>query len=256
MRAPWRRGLVGVGVFVALLEVVPRTGLVDPGYLPTAGTIAGALGEQLSREAFWSALLDTLRGWSIGLGIAVVAGVAAGIVIGVVPALRAFTASTVEFLRPIPSVALIPLAVLMFGTSMQSTLVLIVYASFWQVLVQVLDGVRDVDPVTQETARSYGFAVPTRIRVVVWPAALPNVITGIRLAATVALVLAITGELVIGSPGLGRQIALAQSAGAVEAMYGLVVVAGLLGVAVNLSIRAAERRLLRWHVSVRRENAV
>jgi ABC-type nitrate/sulfonate/bicarbonate transport system permease component len=256
VRASWRRGLVGIGVFVALLELVPRTGLVDPGYLPTAGTIVGALVGQVAHEAFWSALLDTLRGWSIGLSIAVVAGVAVGILVGVVPGLRALTASTVEFLRPIPSVALIPLAVLMFGTSMRSTLMLIVYASFWQVLLQVLDGVRDVDPVAQETARSYGFGLPTRIRVVVWPTALPNVITGIRLAATVALVLAITGELIIGSPGLGRQIALAQSAGAVETMYGLVVVAGLLGVAVNLAIRAVERRVLRWHVSVRREHAV
>ncbi|GII96531.1 ABC transporter permease [Sinosporangium siamense] len=256
MRASWRRGLIGTAAFTALLELLPRTGLVDPGYLPTASTIAGALAGELSREAFWSALLDTVRGWATGLGVAIVTGVAVGVVVGVVPGLRALTASTVEFLRPIPSVALIPLAVLMFGTSMESTLMLIVYASFWQVLVQVLDGVRDIDPVTHETARSYGFGVFTRIRVVVWPTALPHVMTGMRLAATVALVLAITGELVIGSPGLGRQIALAQSAGAVETMYGLVVVAGLFGVVVNLSIRAAERRALRWHVSVRRENAV
>ncbi|WP_116953108.1 ABC transporter permease [Jiangella endophytica] len=255
MNPALRRGLTGLGVFVAVLEVFPRTDVVGRGYLPPFSSIVSALGRQVGEPAFWSALLDTLRGWSAGLGIAAVAGLVLGVAIGVVPPLRSLTASTIEFLRPIPSVALIPLAVLLYGTGMRSTVLLIVYASFWQVLVQVLDGVRDVDPVAAETARSYRFGLRTRIRTVVWPTALPYVLTGLRLAATVALVLAITGELVIGSPGLGRQIALAQSAGAVETMYALVVVAGLLGVAVNLSIRAVERRTLRWHVSVRREAA-
>ena len=75
--------------------------------------------------------------------------------IGAVPVLRAATASTIEFLRPIPSVALIPLVVVLLGTGMASTLVLVVYASFWQVLVQVLYGVADVDPVARDTAGRY-----------------------------------------------------------------------------------------------------
>ncbi len=79
-----------------------------------------------------------------------------GVVIGSVPLLRAVTASTIEFLRPIPSVALIPVAVLLYGTGMASTLLLVVYAAFWQVLVQVLAGVQDVDPV----ASRHGALVP------------------------------------------------------------------------------------------------
>ena len=77
--------------------------------------------------------------------------------------------------------------------------------------------------------------------------------TGVRLAATIALVLAITAELVIGSPGLGKEIAVAQSSGAVASMYALVVVTGLIGVAVNLLARVLERRALAWHTSVRGE---
>ena len=77
------------------------------------------------------------------------------------PLLRAATASTIEFLRPIPSVALIPLAVVLYGTGMRSTLLLVVYASFWQVLVQVLHGVADVDPVARETAQSYRLGAGT-----------------------------------------------------------------------------------------------
>jgi ABC-type nitrate/sulfonate/bicarbonate transport system permease component len=143
--------------------------------------------------------------------------------------------------------------VLLYGTGARSTLLLVVYASFWQVLMQVLYGVRDVDPVARETARSYRFRPLTRVRTVIWPTALPYVMTGFRLGAAVALILEITGELVIGSPGLGRQIAVAQSSDAVPAMYALVIVVGLIGVIVNVGVRAIERRVLRWHPSVRRE---
>lgn len=248
------RGLLGLVLFLVLLEVLPRTGLVDGRFLPPFSAMLGALAEQVTTGAFWTALSQTIRGWALGLVLAMVGGVGFGVLIGSVDFLRRATASTVEFLRPIPSVALIPLAVLLFGTDMRATLILVVYAAFWQVLVQVLYGVQDVDPVAQETARSYGFSRTTQVRTVIWPTALPFVMTGFRLAASVALILEITGELIIGTPGLGRQIGIAQSSGAVEIMYALVIVTGLLGVAMNAMARAAERRVLRWHPSVRREN--
>lgn len=248
------RGLLGLALFVLVLELVPRLGLVNPAYLPPVSAMVRALADQVGTAAFWTALLETIRGWAIGLGIATVAGVAVGVLVGSVEVLRRATASTIEFLRPIPSVALIPLAVLLFGTDMKATLILVVYAAFWQVLVQVLYGVQDVDPVARETARSYGFRPLTQVRTVIWPTALPFVMTGFRLAASVALILEITGELIIGTPGLGRQIGIAQSSGAVEIMYALVIVTGLLGVSMNVLARTAEKRVLRWHPSVRREH--
>ncbi|MEV1328023.1 ABC transporter permease [Micromonospora costi] len=246
-------GVLGFATFLALLEAVPRAGLVSPDYLPPLSRVGGALADLAGEAAFWAALGDTVRGWFLGLAIAVALGVTVGFVIGTVPALREFTASTIEFLRPIPSVALIPLAVLVFGTELRSVLLLVVYASFWQVLVQVLYGVRDVDPVASETARTFGLGRWARVRHVTWPTALPYVLTGVRLAAAVALILAITAELVIGAPGLGNEIGIAQSGGAVARMYALVVVTGLLGVAVNVLARRLERWLLSWHPSLRRE---
>jgi ABC-type nitrate/sulfonate/bicarbonate transport system permease component len=247
------RGLAGLAGLVVVLQVLPHSGLVSGDYLPPASETARALWHLLAEDAFWTALGDTLTGWGLGLAIAVAAGLVAGIVIGSVPALRAVTASTIEFLRPIPSVALIPVAVLLYGTDLRSVLLLVVYASFWQVLVQVLAGTHDVDPVAEDTARSYQLGVWGRVRYVMWPTALPYVMTGVRLAATVALVLTITAELVIGAPGLGHEIAIAQTSGAVPQVYALVLVTGLLGVTVNLMARAVERRALHWHPSVRRE---
>lgn len=252
----WLLGVCGFAGFLALLEIVPRLGLVPARFLPPLGEILRAFVGEVTGAEFWSALGATLRGWALGLAIAVTGGIALGILIGSSGWLRRFTSSTIEFLRPIPSVALIPLAVLLFGTDIQSKLLLVVYAAFWQVLIQVIYGVRDVDPVAQDTALSFRLSRLSRIRYVTWPTALPYVMTGFRLAAAVALVLAITAELVIGNPGLGRQIAVAQSSGAVANMYSYVLITGVIGVVVNLGARFVERRVLSWHPSVRREGAV
>jgi len=246
-------GALGSAAFVALLELLPRSGVVDRRFLPPLSEMLRALGDELVTSEFWSALGATLRGWGIGLAIAAGAAIAIGLVIGSSSFLREFTASTVEFLRPIPSVALIPLAVLVYGTQMRATLLLVVYASFWQMFVQVLSGTRDVDPVAADTARSYRFGQLRRVRAVLWPTTLPYVMTGFRLAAAVALVLEVTGELIIGTPGLGKLIATAQTSGAVAQMYAFVIVTGMLGVVVNLIARAIERRVMRWHPSVRGE---
>ncbi|MDF2581327.1 MAG: transporter permease [Microbacterium sp.] len=179
-----------------------------------------------------------------------------GTVIGLVPFLRRATHTTVEFLRPIPSVALIPLAVLMYGYQLQAALVIIVFASFWQVFIQVLYGVADVDAVARDTARSFGLSRGSRIVNLVFPTALPYLMTGLRLAATVALILAITAEMFIGNPGLGREIVFAQSAGDWPLVYALVLVTGILGVLINLVFRMIERRSLSWHQSVRGEEVL
>jgi ABC-type nitrate/sulfonate/bicarbonate transport system permease component len=246
-------GLIGLVALVVLVEILPRIGVVPRQYFPPSSEIGAALGEQLGRPDFWTAVLDTLQGWALGLAIAALAGVVLGILIGSSRFTREFTASTIEFLRPIPSVALIPIAVLLFGTDIESKLLLVVYASFWQVLIQVLYGVQDIDPVAQDTARAYGLGRWARVRYLTWPTALPYVMTGLRLAAAVALILAVTSELVIGNPGLGKLLATAQSSGAIATTYAIVVVTGILGVLVNFVFRAIERRSLSWHPSQRGE---
>ncbi|WP_329596781.1 ABC transporter permease [Streptomyces pseudovenezuelae] len=249
-------GAAGLAAFLALGEALPRIGLVKEAYFPPTSRIARAFADELADGTFWTALGDTLTGWALGLAIAASAGIVIGVIVSVVPYLREATASTIEFLRPIPSVALIPLAVLLYGSELRSVLLLVVYASFWQVLIQTLYGVQDVDPVADETARSYGLGTWARIRHVLWPTALPYVMTGVRLAAAVALILAITGELVMGATGLGARIAVAQNSQAVPEMYALIVVTGILGLLINVGARTVERRALAWHQSVRGEVAV
>ncbi len=249
-------GALGVLLFLGLWQLLPLTGIVNPEYLPSASTTIGHLGSQASQASFWTDIRLTMTAWAIGLVIATLLAVAIGTVVGLIPVLRRGTHTTIEFLRPIPSVALIPLAILVFGLRLESALVIIVYASFWQVLVQVLYGVADVDTVARDSAKSFGLSRVSRFRHLVLPTALPYIMTGIRLAAAVALILAVTAEMTIGNPGLGRTIVLAQSAGNFTQVYSTVIVTGLLGLAINIVFRWIERRVLFWHESMRSEEYV
>jgi len=246
-------GVLGVVVFLGIVEILPLTGLTNERYLPPASQMGKALWQLAVTSSFWGSVGNMLITWAVGLTVASSAAVALGLVIGLVPVLRVATASTIEFLRPIPAVALIPLAVLTFGTGRESTLMLVIYATFWQVLIQVLAGVQDVDPVARDTARSYRFSRSTTVLRVVWPTTVPYAVTGLRLGANVALILTITGELIIGTPGLGRELSLAQQSAQYPTMYAVAIVTGFLGAALNVLTRRVERRALHWHQSVRGE---
>lgn len=244
-------GLIGLAVLAAMWELAPRAGWINAGFFPPLSAVLVKLVELLATGEFWGFFVATLRTWALGLALATAAGIAAGLLIGLTPGARAITHSTIEFLRPIPSVALIPGVILIFGSRYQSGVVLITYAAFWQVLLQMLYGLQDIDSVARDTSRSFRFSRRGYVRHVAWPTLLPYLFTGLRLAAAMALVLAVTAEMVIGSQGLGRGIMVAQSSNATPEAYAYVLVAGLIGVAINFAARFTEQHLLHWHPSVR-----
>ncbi|WP_369140510.1 ABC transporter permease [Modestobacter versicolor] len=244
-------GIAGVLGFVALWEAVSRLGVVDSTYLPPFSRVAVEVVELLGTGPFWSALGSTMSSWAIGLAISLVAGVVLGIAIGSSRFLRTWTSSTIEFLRPIPSVALIPIAIVVFSITPSATVFIVVWACFWVILVHVTSGVADVDPVGRATARSYGLSRWWQARFVTWPTTLPYLMTGVRMSGTIALVVAITIELVVGTPGLGNLLARNQSAGNVDTVYALALLTGFLGLALNTVMQAVERAVLSWHPSVR-----
>ena len=246
-------GVAGVLGFVALWELASRAGIVDRTYLPPFSQVAVEMAGLLATGPFWSALGSTMLSWAIGLAISLVAGVVLGIAIGSSRFLRRWTSSTIEFLRPIPSVALIPIAIVVFSISSSATVFIVVWACFWVILVHVTSGVADVDPVARATARSYGLGWSWRARFVTWPTTLPYLMTGLRMSGTIALVVAITIELVVGTPGLGNLLARNQSAGNVDTVYALALLTGFLGLALNAAMQWVERSALSWHPSVRAE---
>lgn len=246
---PWT---VVLGV-LGLLQTLTFTGVIPGRYFPLVTEMMSELFTQVRTAGFWSAVAATMQGWAIGLGIAIVLAVPLGIVLGSSRWAYRATRALIEFLRPIPSVALIPLAVLVYGTGLQSKLFLVAFAAFWPLIIQAIYGVRDVDPMMVDTARSYGLGrVELFVRVVL-PGATPFLATGLRIASATALILAVTAELVIGSPGLGQAIETARSGGAVALAYALIVATGVIGWILNICTNGMERRILHWHPSQRPE---
>jgi ABC-type nitrate/sulfonate/bicarbonate transport system permease component len=247
----WALPVAGVAGVLALFELLSRTELISSRHFPPVTETAGALIDQLGQSGFWTAVWHTLEGWALGLGVAMAIAVPVGIVVGSTPLLYRALRGVIEFLRPIPSVALIPLAVLVWGSGLESKVFLAAFAATWPLLMQTLYGVQDVDPVATDTARSFGLSRSRRLLRVTLPSAIPYIATGVRISAAVALILAVTAELVIGAPGLGREINLARQGGAVDVLYALIAVTGLLGWALNAALTRVERRVLRWHPSNR-----
>jgi ABC-type nitrate/sulfonate/bicarbonate transport system permease component len=246
-------GLLGILAFLALWQLAATVGWVNGKYVPPPTEVFAALGRMALDLHYWRTICNTLITWAIGLSIAGVLALVLGTVIGLIPWLRRYTRSTVEFLRPIPSVAIIPLAILMFGYDREASLLIVVFATFWQIFIQVLYGVADVDPVARDTQRSFGISAPSRFVHLVLPTALPYIMTGVRLGATVALILTVTGELLIQVEGIGRLLTQRATAADYPGVYALVVTAGLLALVINTVVRVVERRVLAWHASVRSE---
>ncbi|MQA84473.1 MAG: ABC transporter permease subunit [Streptosporangiales bacterium] len=247
----WAQTWAGVVVVLALAELASRTEVLPSRYFPPISQTFLTLVGQLGRGSFWAAVGHTLEGWALGLGFAALLAIPVGVAIGTSRLRYRACRVLIEFLRPIPSVALIPLAILIYGVGLESKVFLATFAAFWPLMIQTLYGMQDIDPVAVDTARVFGLRRSERLTKVVLPSAVPYVATGLRISSTVALILAVTAELVIGSAGLGREINAARAGGATELMYALTIVTGLIGWGLNGLFTRAERRVLRWHPSQR-----
>ena len=242
---------VSIASALAFWELVSRTGAISQKDLPAMSTSFRELWSLAQTGSFWFAFLDTVRGWALGLGLATVLAVPIGIVLGS----SSFAASAfripIEFLRPIPSAALIPLLFLTLGTTLKSEVFLAAFGAFWPLLVQTMYGVRDVDPLALDTGRSFGVGRFERLYRITLPSSVPYIATGLRISSTVSLILAFTAELFMGTPGLGQKVNFAQAYGLNEQLYALALATGFLGVAIHLVFTTLERRALRWHASQR-----
>ncbi|RKS68940.1 NitT/TauT family transport system permease protein [Actinomadura pelletieri DSM 43383] len=244
-------GVVGVAGAVVLAEVVSRGGLVDETALPPASTVLAEAGRLAVDGEFLVDVGATLTAWAGGLALAVLVAVPLGVLLGSVPFLGTAARALVELLRPVPSVALIPLAIILFGDPTRMKMSLIFYACLWPILINTLYALRDVDPVARDSLRAFGFGPVSVLWRVSLPSAAPFVATGVRIAASVALIVGISTELLAGGvDGVGIYLASTQAGGGRnDLLLAGAVWAGVLGLAVNGALRGLERVAFRWHTA-------
>jgi NitT/TauT family transport system permease protein len=237
--------------FLVIAELLGVTGVIPESVLPLTSTVLGHVVTLLGNGRFLADLGATIEAWAVGLAITIVIGVPVGVLLGSVPGVRVATRAVVEFLRPIPSVALILLVSLWLGPGLRMSVTLIVYGAIWPVLYNTMAGLDDVDPVAKETNRAFGFSALDTIRMVSLPSAAPFIATGIRLASSVAIILDIGAGYITGrisGPGLGAFIAdYSSGAGNLPVILAATIWAGILGLALDRAIVWAEHRLLRWN---------
>lgn len=246
------RGLVFAIGLVLLLELLTAT-VVTSVYVPRPSEIGSALLSELQRGDLMSGIGITLGAYLQGLAIAAVAGVVLGAALGASELAYQTFRILIEFLRPLPSVALIPFSILLLGVGTTTTVAMIVFASFWPILFNTYYGVRAVNPVAIESARIFGLnrrQVFFRVQI---PSAAVNIAAGIRISSAIALILVITVEILTRSGGLGYYIVRMQVAIRTEDMYAGIFVVGVIGYVVALAVAGLERRVIFWNSDIRED---
>ncbi|MFJ3670581.1 ABC transporter permease [Streptomyces sp. NPDC090106] len=241
--------LLQLGALAAVLllwALTAAVGVVSATALPGPGPVAAALGDLLGSGTFWQAVGETLRGAVTGLLLAVAVGVPLGLLTGVYAAAEESSRLLMEILRSFPVIALLPVFLLVLGSTpgMKATVVFI--ACVFPVLLQAQYGARGVSQAVHETVRGYRIPRLLRMRRVVLPAAAPSIMTGLRLAATTSVLVSIGVEVLTTLPGMGHMIMESQQGGASARAYAYILAAGAIGYAITLAAQSAERRLLRW----------
>lgn len=239
-------GIVGVLVVIASWHFA--IALTHATVFPSPLAVLRGFAELARKGLLWRYIGDSLRRVIVGYGLGVLFGVPIGILFGWFPALgRAFN-PLIQMMRPISPLAWTPLAVIWFGVGDVSPIFLIFLASFFSIVVACTNAVRNIPPVYLLGARNFGLSTPEMLRRVVFPAILPRLLTGLRLALGIAWVVVVAAEMIAVDSGLGYLIIDSRNAGK---RYDLVVagmlIIGVIGLGLDVIVRRVERiRSVQW----------
>jgi ABC-type nitrate/sulfonate/bicarbonate transport system permease component len=221
-------------------------GWISRVFLPTPEATWQSLREGLSSGEL--AAFTAATTWRMVLGwlLASAVGMALGVAIGLSATVRAWLQPTLEFVRPLPASALLPLAISIFGLSPSMVLSVVAFGAMWPVLLGTIHGLVSVEPRLQEVARCLNLSRAAYVWKIGLPNALPDILAGMRLALTVALIVSVVGEMIASLAGLGQAILLAARAFRASELFAGIVLLGLVGLLSNALLALAERQWLKW----------
>ena len=249
MKMEWSNRLGSIGVtlaLVALWALITHQGWVSPVFLPTPGATLDALLSGLSAGALGALTWATVKRMIYGWALASLIGIALGAWIGLSATLRTWLTPTLELLRPLPASALVPIMIAFVGLSPAMVLIVIAFGASWPVLLATIQGFASIEPRLREVAQVLRLSKPAFVLKIGLPNAMPDALAGMRMSLTVALILAVVGEMLASQEGLGSAILLAARSFRAAELYAGVALLGLIGLASNLLLSLAERRALRW----------
>jgi ABC-type nitrate/sulfonate/bicarbonate transport system permease component len=220
-------------------------------YLPPLRQILTAFAEVWIGDRIATDVLPSLVRLAAGYLLAAVVAIGAGVVIGQSGLVRRIAEPGLEFLRAIPPPVLVPILILFTGIGDQMKIIVIAVGAVWPILLNTVEGVRAVDPVLVDTARSYRIGRLGRLRHLTLPAAGPQIFAGLRQALSIAIILMVISEMFAASEGLGFAIIQFQRTFAIPEMWSGTILLGLLGFSLAVLFRLVERRVLFWYFGLR-----
>lgn len=239
-------GVLVPGVLVVAWELAARTALISPRYFPPPTTIAAMLGHLLTTGDFWSDAFTTLARLGAAFAVAAAIGVPLGLAMGLWRPLRRIVEPPVALLYPLPKIALLPLFLILVGVGEGAFVGTAAVTACFQVITSTAGGTATIDPRLVEVGRNYGARGVALFRKVILPAALPAVLTGLRLGLGLALITVIAVEFVAAKSGLGHLVFRSWHMLMTGEMYAAFVLIGLMGLAATRGLRTVQQRALRW----------
>ena len=220
-------------------------------FWPPLSQIVEAFPETWFEGRLTSDVLPSVIRLLLGYALALVVGVGVGLAVGSSRVLRETAEPVLEFLRAIPPPVLVPVIMLFAGIGDGMKVSVIAFGCVWPILLNTVEGVRSVDEVLTDTARSYGLGTSTRMRSVVLRAASPQIMAGARQALSVGIILMVISEMFAASNGLGFTTVQFQRSFAIPEMWTGIILLGLIGVALAMVFRVVEQRVLSWYLGLR-----
>lgn len=245
----WRIASIGTGLLLVLVwQKIADARLVSPVFLPGPDRAWSALVDGVESGGLLPKLGATVLRMLYGWLLASLLGIAIGAAVGMSRAARTYVGPTLEFLRPLPAPAIIPLAIALFGLSESMVLGVIGFGALWPMLLATMHGFSAVEPRLYEVARALGMSRLGVVFKIALPSSLPDILAGMRLGLTIALILAVVGEMLTGQDGLGNWILRAARSFRAPDLFAGVILLGLLGYVSAEILTLVERRVLRWRL--------
>ena len=239
-------GWIALAVVLALWQLIGGLGLVNPLFLPTPLAILHAIGNLAASGALWHHLAVSVMRIALGWIIGTSAGVVIGFAIGLWSTARSIGITFISALFPIPKIALLPLLILWLGIGEEPKILTIALGVFFSTAISVYSGVDAVPRNLIRMAQSFDVPFPTIVRKVIWPGAVPSVLAGFRITASIALLLVVSAEMIGAEYGIGAFVLQAGNLMQTDQLLAGVVILSLFGLAVGKLINLLETRLLHW----------
>ena len=239
-------GWIALAAAIALWQLASSTALVNPLFLPAPLAIARAIYQLAISGALWHHLSYSLMRIGVGWVLGTLAGVAVGFAIGLSSLARSVGITFISALFPIPKIALLPLLILWLGIGEEPKIATIALGVFFSTAISVYSGVDAVPRNLIRMAQSFNVPFSTIVRKVIWPGALPSILAGFRITASVALLLVVSAEMIGAEYGIGAFVLQAGNLMQTDQLLAGVVILSVFGLVVGKLINVLEARLLHW----------